>query len=368
MKKYLVITIFVCLLIVFVKYCFSNYDIVYNIDNYDIHTIYKNKRFYFEIKDNNITYNFDIYSKRKLNKAIIKKIKKINLDNYKCIYPIIKNIETYPLCYDETNGYLIDYNLINDEALDEYKSNTRVIEKPNKDFTFYNNLSKNEFVALWNYTGYIIMNNKEYNIVKLFNKDKYNNTLAHIIDNTIYMPNYDEEYEYKTLVSLNIVNQKKNIIKLDYSIDYDSYIVGNIKNKLYIFDNKSAILYEINVKNGETSIISSNEKGYVKYENSKFIKCSKSEYKVNKITFNQNNSIYKYENNNGTFKYVKDNNTIKTLINNNDIIKIFENNNNLYYLLDNSFYIYNPNVGSNKIFYNYELSFNNNNMIFMYID
>ena len=367
MKKYLVITIFVCLLIVFVKYCFSNYDIVYNIDNYDIHTIYKNKRFYFEIKDNNITYNFDIYSKRKLNKAIIKKIKIINLDNYKCIYPVIKELDTYPLCYDINNNYLVDYNLIDDVLLDEYKTSSTIIEKPNKDFIYYNNLNSNEYIALWAYNGYIIMNDKKYNIIKLFNKDKYDNNLSYIIDDTIYMPNYNEEYEYTTLIALNLTSQKISKLKLNYKIDYDSYIVGNIKNNLYIFDNKSSVLYEINIKNGQTNIKSSNEKGYVKYENNKFIKCSKTEYKNDKIKYNINDTNYIYETNNKTYRYIKDNKKIKIKINDKEIIKVFEKDNNLFYILDDSFYIYSPIKGYNKIFYSYELSFNNSNSVFMYI-
>ena len=367
MKKKLLIILFISFVIILYKFYFSNYEISYNLNNYDIYTKYNNNRYYFEIKDNNITYNFDVYEKRKLSKVFINNIKKIEINDYDCIVPSIKTLDSYPLCYDKKNDFQIDYNLIDSELLDDYKINTSIIEKPNKDFIYYNNLNKNEYIALWTYNGYIIMNDKKYNIVKLFNKDKYDNTLAYIIDDTIYMPNYDQEYEYNSLIALNIVNQKSAKLNLNYSIDYDSYIVGNIKSKLYIFDNKSAILYEINTKNGETKIFSSNEKGYVKYENNKFVKCSKQEYKVDKIKFNNNDSIYTYEYKNGTLKYLKYNKNIKTKINNKEIINIFENNNNLYYILDNYCYLYNPKDGNSKVFYNYELSFNNANTVFMYI-
>ena len=367
MKKNLLIILLISLLLILIKYYYSNYEINYNINSYEIYTKYNNSRFYFEIKDNKIVYNFDIYMRRKFNKMIIKDIKNINIDNYKCIYPVIDNINTYPLCYDLNNNYLIDYNLIDSELLDEYKISSSIIEKPNKDFIYYNNLNKNEFIALWVYNGYNIMHNKEYNFIKLFNKDRYDSSLSYIINDTIYMPNYDEEYEYISLISLNLTTQKTNKIKLDYKIDYDSYVVGNIKNNLYIFDNKSSILYEINVKNGKTNILSSNEKGYVKYENGKFIKCSKTEYKNDKIKFNKNKLNYKYDINKETYKYIKDNEKIKTKINNKEIINIYEKDNNLYYILEDSFYVYNPLIGNTKIFYNYELSFNNSNIVFMYI-
>ena len=366
MKKIFIIIIMLSLILIIAKYYFSNYEIQYKLNNYNIYTKYKNKRFYFEISNNDIIYNFDIYANRTLNKTKIKDIKKISIEGYNCIYPIIEKMNTYPLCYDINFGELVDFNLIDDDALEEYKETTASVDKPNKDFVYYNNLGKNDYVALWNYKGFTIMNDSKYNIINIFNKDRYDNNLSYIINENIYMPNYDEQYEFKKIISLNIVTQKINYIDLNYTIDYDSYIVGNIKNKLYIFDNKNDILYEINSKNGKTTILSNNAKGYVKYYNGKFISCSKSEYKVDKITFINNNSLYNYEFNNGTYKMIKDNDKIKTKINNDNILKVYEKNNNLYYVLNDSFYIYNPLTGNNKVFYDYELSFNNTKSVFMY--
>ena len=44
-------------------------------------------------------------------------------------------------------------------------------EESKKDFIFYNNLEENEYIALWNYKGYIVMNGKSYKNVELFKKD-----------------------------------------------------------------------------------------------------------------------------------------------------------------------------------------------------
>ena len=43
------------------------------------------------------------------------------------------------------------------------------------------------------------MHNNTYKYIELFKKDKYDNTLAYMIDNTIYMANYEEEHEYATV-------------------------------------------------------------------------------------------------------------------------------------------------------------------------
>ena len=364
MMKKLITFIIICIIIVLIKYNYSNYEITYKIKNYDIYTKLENGRIYFEI-NNDIKYNFDIYTNKR-RKVFIHDIKEIELSNYKCIYPIVKKYQTYPLCYDIENNINIDYNLIDDENLEIYKTKEKNVSKPEKDFMYYNNLSDNEYVALWTYKGYIIMNGNEYKNIPIFEKDRYDNDLAYLLKDTIYMPNYDEKYEYSELVLLNITNEKISKLKLNKKIDYDSYIVGNVKHKLYIFDNKHSILYEINTKSEEVKIISSSEIGYYKYENGKFVKCSKSEYKVNKVTFNNESSNYTYQIDNESYKIIKENNLIKTKISDKKIKKIFERENKLYYILDNSFYKYDPSNGSILIFYDYELNFNNTKNVFMY--
>ena len=318
MKKALMYSILIFIILIIIKYGFSNYTISYKLNNYEIKEVYKNKRFYYEIKDeNNLVYNFDIYSKRKFFKTKISKIKVIEDETFKCIYPTIKGQNTYPLCY--SNNEYTDFNLIDSPLLLEYKQESINVEKAEKDFIY-----------------------------------------------TIYMANNDEEHEYTSLVTLNLTNLNKGKIDLGYTLDFDSYIVGNIKNNLYIFDNKYSILYEINTKNKKVKIIANNEKGYVKYENGEFVSCSKNEYKVNKIKFNTNTSKYKYTLNNGTYKTINENKNLLQKINNNDINIIKEKDNKIYYNFEDNFYIYEPS-NNNLIFYNYELTFNSNNTMFVYI-
>ncbi|MBQ6285316.1 MAG: hypothetical protein IJK67_03280 [Bacilli bacterium] len=365
MNKKLIIFIIILLIIVVIKYTFSNYELNYNVDGYNIISKLDNGVLYFEIQKD-VKYNFDIYTKSR-KKIFIKSIKELEVKDYKCILPIIENIDTYPICYSEKENVNVDYNLINSNALLDYKKES-IPEKKEKDFYFNNNLDENIYIALWTYKGYILMNNKEYKLISIFDNDRYDNDLAHQIKNTIYMPNYDVKHEYDELVALDMVSQKVSKIKLNKKIDYDSYVVGNIKNMLYIYDNKKSILYEINVKNGETEIISSSEKGYKKYSNGKFIECSKSEYKNDKITIdNEFKSNYNYEIEDRTYKVYKNNLNIKTKISENKINIVAENNSDLYYKFEDSFYKYNPKNGSERIFYDYELSFNNSKSVFMFI-
>lgn len=366
MKRGLIISVILGIILAFIKYYVADYSINYKVNNYDIKTEYKDKRIYYEIKNKNEIYNFDIYMKRKLSKTKIESIKVIENETLKCIYPKIKNVKTYPLCYE--NGIYKDYNLIDSELLLEYKEERVNIEKTNKDFIYHNILDDNEYIALWNYKGYIVMNGQSYKNVELFKKDKYDNSLAYLMDDTIYMANYNEEHEYSKLITLDLKSLKKKEISIGYNIDYDSYIVGHIKKKLYIFDNKHSKLYEIDLKKEKTKVIGSNEQGYKKYNGEEFVKCSKSEYKVDKIKFNKDTSIYNYTFDNGIYKTIEDNSKLKQLIHNSEIKIEKENRNKIYYALDDNFYMYTPENGSEIIFYNYELSFNNKNTIFVYVD
>ena len=179
------------------------------------------------------------------------------------------------------------------------------------------------------------------------------------------MANNDEEHEDTKLIKFDLTSLKKSEINIGYNIDFDSYIVGNIKNKLYLFDNKYSILYEIDVKKGKTKIVGNNEMGYTKYVDGKFVSCSKTEYKIDKIKYNTKESNYIYSSD-GMTKSIKDNPNIKQIINNNNVKIYHEKNNDIYYLNNDNFYKYNPIKGSEMIFYNYELQFNNENTIFVY--
>lgn len=368
MKKSLFLIIIISLIAIFAKYYISNYKIEYKVNGYDVTTIYKDSRFYFEIiKD--LTYNFDIYEKRKLSKTKLSNIEELELTNYTCIVPYIDNKKTYPLCYDKENKEYIDYNLIDDELLVEYQNKSNTDSKPDKDFIYYNLLKNNEFMALWNYKGYIVMNGDSYKNINIFKKDRYDNSISYMIKNTIYMPNYDEEHEYSKIVTFNIETQKIDYINLDKKIDFDSYIVGDIKNKLYIFDNKNSILYELNLKKNKLDILSNNEKGFVKYKDGEWVTCSKTEYKIDKIKYNENSdSNYIYTIKDGTlYKKIKNNESINTKISNNITNIIFEYKDDIYYIYEDNLYLYNPINGNNKVFYNYELNFNKDNTIFTYI-
>ena len=126
---------------------------------------------------------------------------------------------------------------------------------------------------------------------------------------------------------------------------------------------------EIDTKKERVNIAGSNQKGYTMYKNNEFVSCSKTLYSVKKIKYNdiKTSSNYKYVLEDGTYKEYKDNLKIKTKIFENKINILKQYKNELYYLEKDTLFIYKPETGSKKVFYNYELEFNSNNSTFIYI-
>ena len=115
-------------------------------------------------------------------------------------------------------------------------------------------------------------------------------------------------------------------------------------------------------KNGK-----SKENKYVKYNNDEFIPCSKSEYKLDKISYDKVKSMYSYKyKNNKLYKVIKDNKKIESVINFNDVSIVGEYKNILYYVYEDNLYKYSSSIGNKKVFYSFELNFNKDNTIFIY--
>ena len=119
MKKILLCMIFLSIILILVKFRFSNYTIEYKINDFNVKTVYKKSRFYYEISKDDKIFNFDIYDKRKMHYTKIEKIEELIDGNTYCIYPTIEDTKTYPLCYVGNN--YTDFHLINSGMLDNYK-------------------------------------------------------------------------------------------------------------------------------------------------------------------------------------------------------------------------------------------------------
>lgn len=364
MRKNIFIIFIILIIVALVKYFSSDYKIEYELGNHKIETNYSNGRYYIEIDGK---YNFDIYKKRGLSKLKISNIIEINSNSLNCVYPDIKGVKTNPLCY--YNGEYTDYNLIDSDLLNKYKTN-HIDYETNDTFSYNKSLEENEYVMLWNYKGLYEMNYDKVENISILNKDEYNNSLMYQIDNKIFFPDYDQDYLFKNFYIFNIDTSKYKKIETKFEISYDSYIVGNIKNKIYLYDIKNSNLYEINIKNSKINLICSKELGYFKYDGKKKINVDKSEFDNKNITYNKD-VIYNYEykiENNIIYKIYKDNFELKNKIYTGNNLRIIDQNeDNLYFISGDILYKYSPTNGVQRVFNYFELNFNQNNIIYTYI-
>lgn len=360
-KILLSLLIFIALLISFLWP--KNYSINYKIDGYNIHEEYlkSSKEYYFTISNDKL--NFDYYVKNKYlhHKKLITNITEFNESNTTCIEPKITSLKSIPLCNDGTN--YIDYHLVNDKMkenilkyFDDANSDSSKIDN----ISIYNLLNKKYF--LWQYNSFKFISNNKSQDIKLFNNDYYNIDLATMINNLLIIPNYDESYNFDELFIINLDTLKVNIWKINYSISYDSYVIGTYNKSIYLVDKKNKIEYEIVPHVKKIRIVATSNKDALIYD-SRFKKINFNLLTQENIHFNYNyNTNYEVKDNK---LYLISNN--ETLISSRFVNRIVKSNDfEVYYLSDDTLYYYNIYQGETKVMSNFEWNFNSENLIFPY--
>lgn len=273
-----------------------------------IKEIYTQKRrneinnYYFEIKLNNNTFNYQTYKNYKRANYIIKDIDYFESDKYKCIYIKDKNNEQLSDIICLNNNIQYYYNDIKgkDEKIDNYVKklkyngykdnlNRKIDADP---VTLYiDNIIDNHYISLQNYKGLYLINKKD-NIknISLFKDDIYKNEGSITADKYYLTFDYNQEYKFHEMYLINLKNGKKSKIISNDDISLDSYIQGSVNKEIYLFDKSEKIQYRINLKNKTVTQSGNKEKGINIYKNNKYEIGSAYDSEKEKVTFN----IYSY--------------------------------------------------------------------------
>ncbi|MDD2409285.1 MAG: hypothetical protein PHD03_00985 [Bacilli bacterium] len=349
----IIITSFLCFL--FILYTPKNYTINYKIKEYNIKESYVNDKELYKIiiNYNNKIFPFLVDVDYNNNRKIIKNIYVKKNKNNICLLININN-KKYQACYKKDT--LVDYRLLslknnNEEIIDEYNS----IKIYN-----YNNL---EFY-IWNYKGYYFISKDKKQSIKILEKDEYDNLLSYQFENYLITPNYDENYYFLELLIINNKDSEINCFKLNNEISYSSLFLGDFKNDIYLLDKKNILEYKINIKKNTVKIIGSKDKDGLIYNNGKNKNVALKKIINNKLKFTKKVK-YNYKIIKNKLYFAVDNYNI--LISNNDIKEIVKiNDDKIYYLSENSLYVYSPNNGEIKLLENKEWNFNYKNKIFIF--
>ena len=349
MKKIIRLIIIVLLLFSFFLYFYlrpNTYTMNYNIDEANITESYdkKAKLYTIAININDTTYTFYTADKYTPKRKLITKINAY--DN--CLKAESEHLKLYSLCQKD-NEFVME-SLLNE---DNNNSPIEIYENIN----VYDYLDKT--YLLWNYHNLFFINKETEKEYPLFDKDYYNLRLTYATDRYLFIPNQDNEYTFN---DINIIDAKKNNlknVKLDRDIYFDSYILGNKKNSIYLVDRKNKQEYEINLAKAKLFKTS----GKV-LENNKW-----QEVSLTKLI----NNNYKFTND-YYISYELDGNDLYIIINNQKL-KITDkkistivktNKEEIYYLSKDTLYYFNLYEGEKKLLSYKEWEFNYNNMIFIF--
>ena len=362
----LVIFIFLIALIIFLSLTGSkSYSVEYNIFEYDISENYDKEKelYYFEITKNKLTYSF-IYEKEYLKeKKIIKDIKEYSEDNYTCLTIHGSLINTYPVCSYKNN--IIDYHLVPDnlkEKISDYIKIPASIEKTEKHYEIYNTEDK---ILVWSYKGFNYIKDGSSNLIELFKNDIYEIPLSTKINNYLFIPDYEQKYNFNKAYVMDLDTLEVEEWKLKYEISFDSYVLGTNDKSIFIIDKKNKIEYELVPSKQKMRILAKSHNQGTVYNKGNIQKepMTKLVTKEYSFTYDKN---YNFTLKDKTIYLNYLDSPIKTKISDKEITEIiYSNQDTVFYLVEDTLYRYNLKYGETKIMKYSEWSINYKNLIFI---
>ncbi len=362
-KPFFLAFILIIIVVIFIFFISSkNYILTYNIKDFTITEGYDKKShlYQFIIKYNDKEFPIKIPQKFVYKKKLIKNIEIKENSDLICLIPESKKINFYPLCYQ--NNELISYHQINNKDLIPTKYYPKIKSNPDNYNKININYLNNKKYYIWNYKGFYFIDGKKNKTINIFDEDIYNIPLAAKSQDYILIGDYKSKYKFHKFYILQTKKNKIKELNTDKELSFESYILGNYKNKIYLMDKKNQKEYEIDLKKLILNNITRKNKGKIltnnEWQEISITKLINNEYKFN-------NEIFNYQIKENKLYLIQD--QYQTLISNlniKDIVSIDKDT--VYYLVDDKLYAYNPYQGEILIMSYFEWNFNYKNMIFIF--
>lgn len=329
----------------------KDYELIYNINSYNIKESYskKDKAYYLNIYDDSTNYSFFLKRKYSKKRKLLENIDIYTDDEKTCVKPIVKN-ETFQYVCNKDNDYFM---YLSNSLIESDKEKIDSIDVYNKDFTYYI------------FDGYGVKNVVTKKKIHFFNNEHYENALNYKGDNFILFANYDDERVFNKFYLIDKESEDYfEIVNENYEISYDSYFLGMVKNKVYLFDKKNMKEYSIDIKKRVIKLISKGDKGLFYDLGFDEILLSKLKYETN--LFNTG-FLVDYEIDNGTL-YKKYNNSVNRIKITDYSVKtiVSASDEEIFYISDDSLYSYNDTSGNTLLLTNFDWKFNYKNNIYVF--
>ena len=337
-----------------------DYEKEYTLNDFIINEKYikDESAYYYSFNYKDSLFEYVLHTKYFNKRKLINNINFIEISNGYCFIPESEYLSMIPLC--KVNNVITDYHLISElkgKIADSYYKKALSLDKNYKSISI-NNLNNRKYL-IWNYKSFYYIDNNITKEIKLFSSDHYQIPLATKINNYLFIPDYDNEYKFSNVYSININNQKISKWNLKRDIYYESRILGVRDKSIFLIDEKEEVLYEIVTHKEKLRKI----KGQILVDD-EFIKTDIKDIINKKLEF-ETKSLFDYKLIDG--KLYKIFNETKILLSSKEVTNIIDNiDNEVYYISGDTLYLYSELKGEVKLITNFEWSFNSDNMIFIY--
>lgn len=276
------------------NYFSKGYEIEYEVNGYNVYERYiartsgEKDSYYVMVKDNEDIFYINIYKSFNKKRKIVKDVTIVEGIKYKCAYFELKtnSFKTNIIC--TYNNIMYNYQDImgNDKTLDEniskldydislFIDSAEEKERKKDIFVMQSNLNNNQFIGLATTKGIDLINNysdvKYLYEVDLFSIEKESHPISIFTDKYYLVADYDYEKSFNKFYVINITFGDKSIIKYHSNISYNSYIMGNIGNKVYLLDLDNKKQYEIDVIKKSIVEIGNTNLGVKYYKNGDWV-------------------------------------------------------------------------------------------------
>ena len=221
--------------------------------------------YYYEINKENdeLFYSFKLLGNYMGTKNYLEDLKVYEEGKMICIYPIFTehNNQLDIICStgEEQFNYIIArhkndniINFINDlqeEGYDHYSWHDEedLLENFEKIKIYSENFVSEQRIIIWNYKGIYVVSKGLKKIHNFLKQDHYKNNLGVMIDQYYIVPKYLKDGYFEEMEIINILTSTSSSEKLNYQISNNSFIQGVINNLIYIIDKDNQIQYEFNL-------------------------------------------------------------------------------------------------------------------------
>ena len=277
------------------NYFSKGYEIEYEVNGYNVYERYiartkgEKDSYYVMVKDNEDIFYLNIYKSFNKKRKIVKNITIIEGIKYKCAYFEFKtnSFKTNIICTYDNIMYNYQDIVGKDKLLDEniskldfdislFIDNAEEKERMKDIFVMQSNLNNNQFIGLSTPKGVYLINNysdvKYLYQVDLFNIEKESQPISIFTSKYYLVADYDYEKSFNKFYVINITFGDKSVIKYHSNISFNSYIMGNVGNKVYLLDLDNKKQYEIDLTKKSIIEIGNKNLGIKYYKDGKFIK------------------------------------------------------------------------------------------------